>query len=193
MKVLYSESNVRGFKGDLIMRKLIVIAALFALALTGSAFSQTADEVILLTQKGVGEDVLVAFVEASQAPVALSVADIAKLKDAKVPDKVIVTMLHRQPADRVSVASRAAQQTESKYQARSDNSQASVEYQPAPQRVVEVPSATYVYSGYPYSYGSSYYYPGYYPYYYPSVSLGFGFGSFGHHGFAGGHGFHGRR
>jgi len=175
------------------MRKLIVFAALFALALTGSAFSQTADDVILLTQKGVGEDVLVAYVEASQSPVALSAADIVKLKEANVPAKVVVTMLQRQPAARVDVGSRAAQQTESKYRVRRDDSQASVEYQPAPQRIVEVPSATYVYSGYPYSYGSNDYYPGYYPYYYPSVSLGFGFGGFGHHGFGGGGGFHGRR
>ncbi|MGD0090381.1 MAG: hypothetical protein ABSE73_10725 [Planctomycetota bacterium] len=177
------------------MRKLIVFAALLAVALTGSAFAQTVDEVISLAQKGVGEDVLTAFVETSGAPSALSAAEIIKLKDAKVPDKVVVAMLQRNAAARVAAGSRAYQETESKYRVRRDDNQATVEYQPAPQRVVEAPATTYVYSGYPYAYGSSYYYPGYYPYYYPyyypSLSFGFGFGGFGHHGFGGG--FHGRR
>jgi len=159
------------------MRKLIVLAALFILALTGSAFGQTADEVILLAQKGVGEDVLMAFVEASTVPVALSVADIVKLKDANVPDKVVVAMLRRHPVASVGVRPRAFQEAQPEYPVRRDYSQAQVEYQPAVQQVVEVPSTTYVYDSYPYAYDSSYYGPGYYsyyyPYYYPSVSLGF--------------------
>jgi len=167
------------------MRKLIVLAALLALVLTGSAFAQTADEVILLAQKGVGEDVLMAFVEASRVPFALSVADIVKLKDANVPDKVVVAMLRRHPAASVAIRPRAVQEAQPEYPVRRDDSQVQVEYQPAPQSVVGVPSTTYVYSGYPYTYDSSYgypyYYPYCYPYYCPSVSLGFGGGRSFHH------------
>jgi hypothetical protein len=168
------------------MRKLVVLLALLVLALPGSAFAQTADDVILLAQKGVGEDVLMAFVEASNSPIELSVADIVKLKEAKVADKVVVAMLRRHPVANPVVQGRQPESPVTRpwrYYSSGDN-QALVEYQPAVQRVVEVPSTTYVYSGYPYSYDSSYYYPyyypSYYPYYspcyYPSVSLGFGFG-----------------
>jgi len=172
------------------MRKLIVLAALFVVALTGSAFAQTADEVILLAQKGVGDDVLMAFVEASKTPIVLSVADLTKLKDAKVPDKVVVAMLQRHPpasAAQQPPVSQAAPPAEQPRAASQDaqpqppvtrsDSQAQVDSQPAPQPVVVAPATTYVYSSPPYVYGSYYYpyYPYYYPYY-PGVYLGFRFG-----------------
>jgi hypothetical protein len=179
------------------MRKLTALLALVVLALTGSAFAQTADDMILLAQKGVGEDVMLAFLEASRAPVELSVADIVKLKEAKVPDKVVVAMLHRHPAASPVVQPRSDREGQPEYPVRrayrynsGGDSQAPVEYQPVAQRVVEVPSTTYVYSGYPYAYYGDYYYPSYYPYYYPyyspSLCLSFGYSrpSFHHHSFS---------
>ena len=70
---------------------LVVVAS--AAMLASSAFAASADEIIALSQKGVGEDVLLAQVEASKTGYNLTAADILKLKDAKVPDKVVTAMI----------------------------------------------------------------------------------------------------
>ncbi|HYF49761.1 MAG TPA: hypothetical protein VEJ63_10170 [Planctomycetota bacterium] len=64
-----------------------------ACVLTLSVSAATTDEIIGLAQKNVGEDVLLATVEASKASFNLSAADILKLKEAKVSDKVITAMI----------------------------------------------------------------------------------------------------
>jgi len=72
----------------------IILVAMFAVAmLASSAFAASADEIVALAQKGVGEDVLLATVESSKTSYSLSAADILRLKDAKVPDKVVTAML----------------------------------------------------------------------------------------------------
>jgi hypothetical protein len=182
-------------RGRVAMRRLMMLLVPFVVALTGSAFAQTADDILLLAQKGVGEDVMLAFVEASNSAIQLSADDIVKLKAANVTDKVVVAMLKHHPATRPAkgeqpeyASKRAAKP------APAEDYQAPVEGRPAAEpvveRVVEAPSTTYVYSDYPATYYSSsyypyypYYYSCYYPYYYPSLYLGFGHFGF-HHRFS---------
>jgi hypothetical protein len=84
-----------------------------------SAFSvqaSTMDDVIALNQKNVGEDVLLAMVDKDRSRYALGASDIVRLKDARVPEKVILAMIRHRgteiarveqsaPAERVVVQS----------------------------------------------------------------------------------------
>lgn len=78
------------------MRRILTFLAPFAVVLAGSALAQTADDVVTLAQKGASEEVMVAFVEVSGSPKALAVAEVLKLMEAKVPDKIIVALLKHQ-------------------------------------------------------------------------------------------------
>jgi hypothetical protein len=67
--------------------------------------AETIDDILTLAQKGMGEEVLLATVERSKGSFNLSAADILKLKDAKVPDKVIAAMIrHKGAAGEAAVA-----------------------------------------------------------------------------------------
>jgi len=68
-----------------------------ACVVSGSARAQTVDEIIALAQKGVAEEVMMAAVENTKTGFQLSAADVVKLKDNKVPDKVITAMLRHRP------------------------------------------------------------------------------------------------
>ncbi|HEY3320035.1 MAG TPA: hypothetical protein VGP72_06195 [Planctomycetota bacterium] len=84
-------------------------AAVALLAVCGIAFAaDSVDEIVAMAQKNVGEDVMLAVVEKSQANYTLSAAEIIKLKDAKVPDKVITAMLRHRPAAGPAVATTPA-------------------------------------------------------------------------------------
>ena len=65
---------------------------LFAGAWTAQA-AEGMDEVVKLAQSGLGEDVLMAYVEASPTAYDLSVADIVYLSDLGIPQKVIAAMV----------------------------------------------------------------------------------------------------
>ncbi|MGD0092749.1 MAG: hypothetical protein ABSE73_22790, partial [Planctomycetota bacterium] len=168
------------------MRKLLICFVPLVAVLAGRAFAQTTADIVLLAQKGVGEEVMVAFVEASSSSIQLSADDIVKLKDAKVPDKVIVALLRHRPAARQVAQERPAPV---------DNCQAPVVGRPVPEpavvereRVVEVPSTTYVYDSSPYTYYSDWDYP--YTYYggwgYPYGCYGWGREYYGGGRFGGG-------
>jgi hypothetical protein len=71
---------------------LACVSTLTSLSISVSA-AQGTDDVISLAQKGVGEEVLLATIEASKSNFTLSATEILKLKDAKVSDKVITAMI----------------------------------------------------------------------------------------------------
>jgi hypothetical protein len=69
------------------------------------AADATVSDIITLAEKNLGEDVLLATVEASSKPFNLKADEIVKLKEGKVSDKVIAAMIrHRQPAPGARVA-----------------------------------------------------------------------------------------
>jgi len=81
------------------MRNSILLPVLIAATLTGGAFAQTLTEDVLnLAKKNASEEVMLAFVEASNSAIELSSDDILRLKEANVPEKVIVAMLRHHPA-----------------------------------------------------------------------------------------------
>ncbi len=82
------------------------VTLLLALAVFGAgfAFADEVDDMIAMVQKGVGEEVMLASVEQSKSTYNLSAAQIIKLKEGKVPDKVIAAMLRHRPAGGVAVA-----------------------------------------------------------------------------------------
>jgi hypothetical protein len=75
------------------MKHVCCLVAVMLCALATSAMAQSTEDIVSLHEKGVGEDVLLAAVENSKTGFTLSAADILKLKDAKVPDKVVAAML----------------------------------------------------------------------------------------------------
>jgi len=79
--------------------------ALLAVGCTRAPAAETADDVALLAQKGLGEEVLLAFVERAEGTFTLSADQIIKLKQAGVPEKVIAAMLRKKvPAPAVQAA-----------------------------------------------------------------------------------------
>ncbi|MCY3019896.1 MAG: hypothetical protein NTW87_12815 [Planctomycetota bacterium] len=79
-------------------RELVALVGAVVLVVAAGARSETMDDIMLLAQKDVGEDILMAAVENSRTGFQLSAADIVKLKENKVPEKVIVAMLRRKAA-----------------------------------------------------------------------------------------------
>ena len=183
------------------MRKFITVLVLLAVTFAGSAFAQTiADDLLKLAQKNVGEEVMLAFVEASNSAIELSAADIITLKEAKVPDKVIVAMLRHHPAARPASQPQLAKENKPEQiitRTRESNSSGDnpvvIDRRPAPAPVVvETPAPTVVYDTPPVVYTdyapvvySGYYYPGYV---WPGLGLSFGFGGWYGGGYHGGYG-----
>lgn len=79
-------------------RGFAVLLSVLVLSAATMARADGVDDVIALAQKGVGEDVMIASIEQSRSGYSLSAAEIIKLKDAKVPDKVITAMLRHKAA-----------------------------------------------------------------------------------------------
>lgn len=76
-----------------------LLALLFSAAGVLHAADTSVSDIVTLAEKNLGEDVLLATVEASSKPFNLKADDIVKLKEGKVSDKVIAAMIrHRQPA-----------------------------------------------------------------------------------------------
>ena len=84
-------------------RGIAVLLSVLLLSAAGIARADGVDDVIALAQKGVGEDVMIASIEQSRSGYSLSATEIIKLKDAKVPDKVITAMLRHKPAGAAAV------------------------------------------------------------------------------------------
>lgn len=74
------------------------LAAILLSILAVRASAETTEDILALTQKGMGEEVLLATIERSKGSFNLTAADILKLKDAKVPDKVIAAMIRHKGA-----------------------------------------------------------------------------------------------
>jgi len=80
------------------MRRLLgsfLGVALLAVGCVRATAAETADDVALLAQKGLGEEVLLAFVERAEGSFTLSADQIIKLKQVGVPEKVIAAMLRK--------------------------------------------------------------------------------------------------
>jgi len=161
------------------MRSLILFVVF---AVCGFVQAATVEDIVTLTQKGIGDEVMLAFVEASE-PIALTADDILKLKDAKVPKEVVVAILkHCKPVAREVIAERQPIVIKAKAEpVRVQPVQQVVQEPMQPVQIVEVPTVRYVYTGYSYVYPYPYY-PCYRPYYYPSISFGFGFNGNHHDG-----------
>jgi hypothetical protein len=158
------------------MHRLLAVVALLSFTVTFSACAQTPDDVARLAEKGVSEQVILAFVDASTAAFELSVNDILRLKDAKVSEKVIVAMLrHKQTAAPQPKAREQAGEAPVLREevarivprtpvARTEVPEKIVERE----RVVEVPVTRVVYRDYPAvvyaDYAPSYVYPSAYSY-----------------------------
>lgn len=89
--------------------KAAMFLAAIVLVSAGVRAADNADDIISLTQKGVGEEVLMATVENSKGTFELTTADIIKLKENKVPDKVVAAMIKHRPGARAVDAAVAAQ------------------------------------------------------------------------------------
>jgi len=155
---------------------LLVVVACFAQPVSAS----TVDDVVLLSKKGLSEQVLLAYVEKS-ASRQLTTAEIVRLKEAKVSENVIAAMIRRQPAAPPPAPTTTAPVTTAPVTTTAPVASATTT-QPTKRtvyvyRTTSYPSTVYSTSSYP----SSYYYPSYYSYYprysYPSVSLGFSWGT----------------
>ena len=81
------------------------------LALAGFALqAATVDDVIAMAQKGEPEDKQVAFVENAPGDISIGASDVLRLREAHVPEKVIVAMLRHVPKNAPAVARPAAPQ-----------------------------------------------------------------------------------
>ena len=185
--------------------KICFLALTVMLALP--AFAEgVVNDVIQLTSSNVGEDVIVAWAERSHSTATLSVNDILRMKDAKVPDKVIATLIRNGALAQAASAAAAMPIVARNEEGRIVQREAAPVTQTTEVRYVEsqpsttyvTPSYSYVYSdAYPVYYGGYYYprsyYGGYYGSSYPSfgLSLNFGHGYYGGgygHSYGGGYG-----
>jgi len=80
---------------DLALR---ISGLLLALLIHVGVRAETTEDIVQLSQKGLGEDVLVAAIERSDKGFKLNADDIIRLKQANVPEKVIAIMLRKKPA-----------------------------------------------------------------------------------------------
>jgi hypothetical protein len=74
----------------------IVLAVAVLVAVPSAARAVTMGDIIALSKAGVSADILVAVIDADRTMFTLSAEDILKLKDAAVPDAVVVKMLGTQ-------------------------------------------------------------------------------------------------
>ncbi|HYG77718.1 MAG TPA: hypothetical protein VEK08_22120 [Planctomycetota bacterium] len=77
-------------------RAALLAAILFSLASTARA--ETVDDILAMSAKGVGEEILLTTVEQSKTGFTLNAQDVIRLKEKKVPDKVIMAMLKKRAA-----------------------------------------------------------------------------------------------
>lgn len=73
-------------------KRMLLLAALL-LAVAAPARAVTVDDIVALSQSGVGADVLIAVIDADRTVFSLSRDEILALRKAGVPDAVIVRML----------------------------------------------------------------------------------------------------
>lgn len=80
----------------------ITNVACLVLLLAGASLAQaiTNDDVIALSKSGLGPDVIIAKIKASEIKFDTSTAALLKLKEANVPDKVIAAMVDKETADK---------------------------------------------------------------------------------------------
>jgi len=74
-------------------RSVLSLIAVVGLCTAGWA-ADTVDDMVTLAQRGIGDEVLLAKAETGSMP-ALSTQDILRLKDGRVSDRVIATMIRR--------------------------------------------------------------------------------------------------
>lgn len=166
---------------------LVMLATVMALPVFADGL---VDDCIKLAQGGVGEEVVVAWAE-RQGGGNLSAADILRLKDGKVPDRAIATLIRS--GSRVPMMHGEMRAEQPQIQTVPAQHQ-TVAYEPTTTcSTCATPATSYVYTdSYPtysyyggYPYYSSYYYPRYYGYYgygYPGFGLSFNFGRGGYYG-----------
>ena len=75
----------------------LLLAALTLISSVSVFAAESAEEVISMAQKGIGEDVLIAAIENSKSSFNLTTADIIKMKESKVPDRVVAAMIKHRP------------------------------------------------------------------------------------------------
>jgi hypothetical protein len=78
-------------------RGLAVLLSVLMLSAAGMSRADGVDDIVALSQKGVGDDVIIASIEQSKTNYTLSAGEIIRLKDAKISDKVITAMLRHKP------------------------------------------------------------------------------------------------
>ena len=79
------------------MRRLLLVPAILVGLVASQAWANMADEIIVLTQNDVNEDVIITFInENPRGLLKLTAADIVKLKDAGVSDRVVKALILRQ-------------------------------------------------------------------------------------------------
>ncbi|MBI3830851.1 MAG: hypothetical protein HY291_15130 [Planctomycetes bacterium] len=102
---------------------LIVAGLLLAVFAQTSARAETTEDIIRLSQKGLGEDVLLATVDRSEKGFNLSADDIIKLKQANVSEKVIAAMLRKKaaPAAQAVAPAKPAEQGDVRIEKTGDN------------------------------------------------------------------------
>jgi len=89
--------------------RILMLALLCVAAISVRASDATVDDIVTLAQKNLGEDVLLATIEATSRPFNLKADDIVRLKDSKVSDRVIAAMIrHRQGVAFVPAGAAAA-------------------------------------------------------------------------------------
>jgi len=166
---------------------LLALAAVLALPV----FADVVDDCIKLAQGGVGEEVIVAWAD-RQGGANLTAADVLRLKDGKVSDKAIATLIRA--GMRMQAPMPMQQPMQMQMPAQQQPSQTvtvphTVSYESSPTVVYSDPTPVYYtsyYSGYPYYYSGYPYYYGY-PYYGYGLGLSFNFGRGGYgHGYYGG-------
>lgn len=158
-------------------RHILMIAVVLSLGLTASAFAVSrtvliVDDVIRMTQAGVGDDEIIAFVQKSRESFDISADDVIAMTDAHVSRTVIKALVDEAGVRRQN--DRAADSRDA--------------YQRGSDRTTTVYVAPRVY-GYPYAY-DPFYSSWYDPYWYgygPRVYFNFGFGGRIGGGFRGGY------
>lgn len=157
-------------------RVVMVLVALISFGFAGWA-ADAVDDMVTLAQRGIGDEVLLAKAETSAMP-ALTTQDILRLKEGRVSDRVIATMIRR---GTTAQAPSRVDYTANKYSAEASDpvigTPEPLAANVAPQRVIEVQrAAPVVYGTYdtapvvystPVVYSSPIVYAGYsYPRYY---------------------------
>ena len=86
------------------MKRILFFLVLVAPVVAFSAHAANTDDIVAMVQKQAGDDVILKVIEQSPTGFNLSAPQIVKLKEAKVPDKVIAAMIRHQPAVSTAVA-----------------------------------------------------------------------------------------